>query len=677
VASNIPVSFKVTGGELSNYIDQIQKKADGLTNSTIKSALEQSEQSKKQLSIINEIIAATERKNRIEAQAARSVLLEKREQALTENKQSYDQKREQLLADKKAGKLSFNDYSDRVEILRGNEKEDAHQIRNNYRDELSTLKEQDRQSKLQTLLTKEQIQISREAAREQVSAIKNGDKALADVYREVGQKPTEEEKLTLKLIEQQLGDEKKEKKGTGGGMLGSLLTVDNITKLSAGITNVTQTQNGFDAIQSTSNTAGRIAGGILGAIVGSFFGGVGAFAGAAAGSTLLGEIMGDAGAVLQKQGLMSQDFVKARNRYKAVTGMADRDESLNDLSSVGVAATDFYKLRAEIARKKGVADTDGKSTRDAIFLDRGYGVDQGTSGGLFELMRSSRDGNRDLARLVGGIIDKGQGSIFRNGDTTFLNEFLGRFTATQKELLKTNTTIASGLTMDVLKQFNGMGGMFDARDYRSGGLVSSINNSLSNPSSDNIKALAFGVLRGQKPNAGIFDLREEMQKGLGSPAYLKGMIEMVERMGGDDQMKMNNLSGMFQGVPLSAIRTLFRHRKELRSFNTSELNSIGISESVLRGKAEENTAPIERITAENTNKVLAGMPWKAATDAIRDAFKETMSGAVIQLENGQIHVTSNAAIRQNITKRAVETNKAAEREINQMMDIHSTYRTGF
>lgn len=680
MANNIPVSFKVTGGELSNYIDQIQKKADGLTNSTIRSAQEQAEQGKKQLAIINEQISAIEKRNRVEAQAARSVLNEKRDQALRENGEKFEGQREAIRQKMREGTVSADAGTDKLFSIDRHENASASDIRNNYKDELRTLQEQEKQSKLQTSLTKEAIQGAREAAREQVTAIRSGDKTLADVYREVGSTPSEEEKLSLKLIEEQLAQDKKEKDktgGKGGGILSSLLAVDNINKVFSVATQFTQTQNGFDLIQPASNLAGRIIGGALGGLIGSLAGGVGAVGGAAVGASIGGGFGDALGAFEQREAMTKEDYFKARNRYRGITGSGM--DSMPDMANIGISATDFYRLSGEYSRKRGYADSTGKSAMDAIYAEKGLGVDQSTSGILIELQRSAKDNNKDLAALIGGVLEKGQGSLFKNGDTTFLNEFLGKFSSLQKELLKNSTNVASGLTMDVLKQFNGMGGMFDARDPRSMGIISSINGALSNPNSDNMKALAFGVLRDQNPNAGIFDLREQMQKGLGSPAYLKGMLQMVDRMGGDDQMKMNNLAGMFQGVPLAAIRTLFQNRKGLKSFSTDELKGIGITEDVMKGKAEMNTTDIEKNQAQITNGILGGEAVSKMADAFVTAIKAMLGGAVINLNNGQgtISLYSQGAIKQNATKKAEAKNQAAERDIQVMMDSHSTFRTGF
>jgi hypothetical protein len=677
---NASVNFRVAGGELSSYIDQIQKKSENLTNSAIKSAMEQSNASKEQLKIINEQIAAIERKNRMESQAARSIALERKEVLEKEVREKFEAKRRHF--DENNEHLSEKDRRESNAAINNEEREELNAIRNSFKDQLNVLREEEKQNKLQTQLQREAVQTAKEAAREQVAAIRSGDKTLADVYREVGSEPSEEEKLTLRMIEEQLEEEKrkeeKEKKGKES-VFGSLLAVDNINRLISSAGQFTQTQNGFDLIQPASNMAGRVIGGIIGGLVGSLAGGVGAVGGASLGASIGGGFGDVVGAFEQREALTKENFFKARNRYRGITGLNTDGMDMPDMMNAGISATQFLQLQGEYARKRGSRGDAATTARDAIYAEKAFGVDQGTSSTLIELQRSSKESNRELASLIGGVLERGQGSIFKNGDNTFLNEFLGKFASLQKELLKNSNNVASGLTMDILKQFNSMGGMFDAKDPRSAGLITSINNSLSNPSSDNMKALAFGVLRDQNPHAGIFDLREQMQKGLASPEYLKGMLGMIDRMGGDDQMKMNNLSGMFQGVPFSAIRTLFQNRKNLKNFDTSELRSIGISDEVLKGKAEENTTDLEKNAAKIENGILGGEAVSKMADAFVTAIKAMLGGAVINLNNGQGNITimsKQAVVQQNETKKAAD-NAKGQATIQQQTDMHSTYRTGF
>ena len=240
-----------------------------------------------------------------------------------------------------------------------------------------------------------------------------------------------------------------------------------------------------------------------------------------------------------------------------------------------------------------------------------------------------------------------------------MNEFLGKFTSLQRELLKSSERVATGLPMDILDRFNQVGGAFEARDPRSMGNINSIQESLSNPGSDNMRAAAFRVLSDQNPNAGIFDLRESMQKGLASPGYLKGMLGLIDRIGGDDQMKMNNLSGMFPGLPLSVVRRLYNNREGLEKGNLSVDELQAKFPVDFKGRAEANTNTLERNTASIQNGQLQDVFGSAEkmAEALSSAFKASLSGAVIQMNNGKLTLVNTPVqvpIRENITRKPTD-----------------------
>jgi hypothetical protein len=657
MANNVSINFKVSGSELSSYIDSIKKKSDDLANSTLKSASQQSEQAKEQIKLIDQQITILERKTRIEIQAARSIALERRESALEKNKDFYEGKRESVFSDIK---LTEEQKKEKITALTGIEKEREQQIKNDYRDNLTTLREQERQAKIQTQLAKENIDVLKQTARENVRAIVQGDLKLSDVIQKA---QTDDERLVAKLTEEGLRDEKKkqDKGQQQGGILGSLLAVDNLNKVISTVGQFTQTQNGFDLIKPTSSLAGRIIGGALGAIAGAFIGGpAGAFTGASLGSSLGGGIGETTGELLQRQSVAKQDFLRAKGRYAAITGSPfDNEAEIPLLENVGINATQFIQSQGEYARRRGYADASGITTRDAIYAEKGYGVDASTSALLIEIQRSTRENNRDLAQLIGGVIERGgKAGIFADGDTTFLNEFLGKFASLQKELSKTQTYVPTGTTFDILNRFNKVGGEFDARDPRSAGNISAIQNALSNPSSDNTKAVAFRILSRQFPNKGIFDLREEIQKGLGSPGYLKGVLSFVDKqLGGGEQDKLNNLSGFFPGLSLSAVRRLYNNRQNLINGNIS-INDLKSQFPLdFQGKAEINTPDIDKNQAKIQNGLLQDLysTIDEMADAFKTAIENTLSGAVIQLNDNRGTITllgKSTITKQNATKKA-------------------------
>lgn len=658
------VSFKVAGSELSSYIDQIQKKSDVLTSAAIKGAIDQVAKGKEVLTVINEQIKAVEKKNRIEGQAARSIFLENRENDLKRNKEKYTVAANDIYGNTK---LSENEKKEKITATAGREKEDEEKIKNNYRENLTVAKETERQSKIQTSLARENVDALRQTAKENVKAIVSGDLKLADVIKGAS---SDEEKLVAKLTEEGVKSEKKNQQKEGGGgssIMGGILAVDNINKMISSAGQLASTNNGFDMIQPASSMAGRVIGGIIGGLVGGLAtGGLGVIAGAGLGASIGGGLGETIGAFEQKRALGKEEFFKARNRFNAITGGDSEEAAFTEKS--GVSITDFIKMQTDVARKRGSAADSMNSTRDMIYADRGYGVDQGTSSNLIEMQRSAKDGNKDLALLIGGVLQKGDSNgIFKNGDHTFLNEFLGKFASLQKELLKTQSNVATGTTMDILTKFNKLGGEWDAKDPRSQGNINNIQSGLANPGTDSLKALSFGILRRQNPNMNSFDLVKEREKGLGSSKYLKGMLEAVDGMGGDDSAKQWQLSGMFPGLSKSAVSRLFKNRSGLAngSMSVDELQSTYKND--FQSRSESNTAPIERNTAEIQNGILKDRydNITAIGNVLKAAIENSFSGAVININENKGTVTfptRAAVVQANETKKAFDASDAGKQQ---------------
>lgn len=566
MAQNIAVSFKVSGGELSSYLDQIQKKSDNLTNSAIKSALSQSSASKEQLKIINEQIAALEKKNKLEDQAKRSIALEQRDNALNNNKDYYDKRREQV-----ENNSQYDDKKKEKEfgIIDKSEQSNAQRIKNDYRENLTVLKEQERQQKLQTALSREQIQTAKEAAREQVKAISNGDKTLSDVYKEVGSEASEEEKLTLNLIEEQLQQQKKKEEKEKGkeNLLGALLKTDLVRSAGGMLNNIPNAKNELDFVKPMTSLLGMAIGGAIGSAIDL-----------ATGSKILGTGVGQtqAGVIGAEIGKVAGEFIGSslERAYKGREELTNRNFALQALTGVnygvdafgtnnnGLGATGKSRLTGnlskygmdysqtadleyQLAQRQGNAKNLYGGAENTVALEKGLGVSREAVYSVIELQRSATKENKDFLKTISGVLNAGKNNIFKE-DRTFLSEFLGKFSTLQKELLKTQGTVATGTTMDILTRFNAIGGQFSAQDPRSMGLLTSLNNSLVSPNTDFKKSLSYYALRQQMPNANIADVIQEQQKGMNSEKYMQSMFKLYGSTG-DDVSKRLAFADMFGG----------------------------------------------------------------------------------------------------------------------------------
>jgi hypothetical protein len=447
-----------------------------------------------------------------------------------------------------------------------------------------------------------------------------------DMIRAIQHDPnaSPEQKLAAQMAEEHLNNQKKDKdKDSNGFSVAKTLAALAWDKSLGLMAQTPNAKNELDLIKPFTSMMGALTGGLIGAaadladvkVLGTGLGQAN-FTGL---GTALGEKVGDmVGSALTRSYQGREELTKKNMYLQSLTGQdmgIDQFEGKNGLGATGKSRSaanlqpyglDYKQtadVLAEVARASGSSTNLNGNAENTIALQKAYGLDRGVLTGLMELQRSSQIQNRDVLRLTSGVLKSGNGDIFK-GDQTFLGEFLQKnFTGLQKELLKGQSYVATGTTMDLLKRFNGLGGEFSAKDPRSMGLISQIQNSLSNPGSDNVKALAFSALRRANPSMGIADLTMEREKGLASPTYLKSMLGYVDQIGGDDQMKRMNIAGMF-GVNQSAAKRIFENRAALSSGRISMAELNGDSEASVRAKGKAGTSYIEKQTADFENEFI-------------------------------------------------------------------------
>jgi hypothetical protein len=661
------VRFKVNGGELENYISGIQKKSQALTNEALKGALAQTEASKQQLSILHETIRALEKKNRLESQASRSILLEQRESALTKNRDLWEGKRETVFGDRS---LSEKEKKERIGGLYGLENAIADKIKGDYKDNLQVVREQSNQSKLQTTLAKENISTLKQTAERNVSAIMKGDMKIAEV---INSAQTDEEKLVAKLTQQGLEKEKKRenKDQEKDSVFNALLKTDLIRQAGGMVGQIPNAKSELEFIRPMTALLAAGIGGALGSAVDLITGSK--FLGTGVGQTNLGlvgvelgKIVGDfVGGSLERSYQGREDLTNKNFLLQALTGKdfevdafgnnglgaTGKSRITGDLSRYGLDYSQTADMQYQLAQRQGYGRNLEGGAENAIALEKGLGVNRDAIFQIVELQRSSSKDNRDFLRTISGIHGAGKNGIFKD-DRTFLTEFIGRFNTLQRELLKTQGQVATGTTMDLLMKFDSIGGQFSARDPRSGGLLSSLNNSLINPSSDFKKSLSYYVLR-QKlgANASIADIIQEQQKGLGSEGYSSGMMKLYSTMG-DDSSRRLAFADFFGG-------NVDAGTKALRAYQSGKLKngawfgkelSGGMGEDDLRSLAEGQVGKYSKSTAEINNMFVDSVA--VAVAGVGDKMKDLFGSMLDELENFIVNrikggTTTNAEVYKN------------------------------
>lgn len=675
--SDVSVKFNVQGNGLLEYIKKIETAQSQQSSEAMRNAMEQTARGKEQLEIINRQIEAIQKKSKIEGLATRSILLDNKQEALNKNRDFYEGKRNDVFADTK---LDEQTKKEKITALTGAENENEQKIKNDYRENLSVTKEQEHQQKIQTQLTKDQLEAIRQSAKENVKAVTSGDLKLGDIIQGA---QTVEERLVANLTKEGVSDLKsKETLGNGSssgfGAAAGTFAYEGLNKIISGASQFSQTQNGFDLLQQRESTIMSTVLGIVGAAIGGIVSdGMGAVAGFGMGSAVGQGVGNFFGGIDMRETLVKQSYLKNKNSLRAMSGL-EGDSETSNLEESGVSLTDYLGLQKNIAKQSGQYAGSGKTTTDAIQAERGYGVQENTSAGLIEMMRSSKESDRDLATMIAGVINAGKESYFKDSNV-FLNEFLQKFGSLQRELLKTQENVGTATTFSILKQFDSLGGMFATADPRSTGLISTVDAALQNPAGDFQKAFSFMTLKKLHPTMSTFDLEMEQQKGLGSTGFLKETLDEINKMGGGkDAIRFNIASRLGLNGNLSAADKIESGYKEgkFRNFDEGELKNIGGVD--FKAKAEENTTDPDKNAAKIINGTLQGETVKAMVEAFENAVKATLSGAVIEMKDGnKIRLFTDAAIRVNAAKTAEDSRRNSVREMEGMRVTHLEQKYGF
>lgn len=626
MSNSVNVNFKVGGGDLQSYMSNVKQKADQLSNSMIENAKRESSLAKDQLRSYEQQIAALERKARLQtSHATRGAELSKAS-GLSEIQSDLRERYAEINRQLSSGKISPRKaMSLRADALEGS-KQRTEETEDTYKDELKRVKDEHRDAQTLIKTMRENVDTVKQTSQQQLGQMRKGDESLVDAVEE-GADPSA--RLANQLASQKHVDElekekKKEPKDQSTSQFGPFLKALAVDRVGGMVASIPSASNELDMIKPMMATMGIAIGGLAGNLIDALNvkvlgSGLGNTSFGALGAEY-GEKIGEfAGAAIERsygsrEGLSASNF-----RIQALTGQnlqindIEKDQSggtgisalIGDLSDYAADYKQASEIQLRLAQAQGTGRNLGGGVENALAAEAGLGVATESFMGLTELLRSSTKDNRDVLKLIGGVATAGKGNIFRD-DRAFLNEFLTKnFTQLQKTLLQTQNAVASGTTFDILKRFDAVGGPFAARDTRSGGLINTIQGALSNPGSDNLKALSTIMLRRTNPNMDFFELEKEKQKGLGSRTYLKSMIEAVQGMGGTESMQKMNFANMVGlGGNLAAAELLWNKRGEIMSGKISEQELAPggeFGEGAVRTLAKGQTSIYSKSTAQLEN----------------------------------------------------------------------------
>jgi hypothetical protein len=187
-----------------------------------------------------------------------------------------------------------------------------------------------------------------------------------------------------------------------------------------------------------------------------------------------------------------------------------------------------------------------------------------------------------------------------------------------------------------MMELSSLGGMFDLRDKRSTGMYNSLNSGLSGGNDFN-KAMNLQVLRGIKPEAGMLDLLQMEEEGMGGENgsdFLKGTLGMYSQMFGDDKtLAIMSMKARWPDIPYSQLRRLAEGEDIIGTMDTESKTKVDYS-------GQGNVTRRSEMQAEVTDAwavgVISGMNQtktqmaEIMADAMRDAMRmvsDSLDGA--------------------------------------------------
>ncbi len=505
---------------------------------------------------------------------------------------------------------------------------------------------------------------------------------MIEAFEEGG---TIEEKIAAQQAKTVLeGREKKPRAGLGGGgnsLVGDLFTFQGLNSLLGSLKGIFTANSGLDAtkqLYASGKDAVISATDITADLIGNYIGKesaegskkaaiAGAFKILAKTGARIGGALFDVYSDQLFQAYESrQEFEGINNKNRALTGSKLDNYTM---SSAGYSSLDFANANYGVARAMGYGRGSEDQTRGALNLERGFGIGQDISTALLELIRTNKDTDKSLVNIVGGIYSSGQ-SIFK-GDRTYLGEFITKnFSSLQRELLRNQASVNSGTVMDILTRFDKVGGQFSARNGNSTGLISSINNALTNPGSDNMDALTFTALKKSMPGASLGDILREREKGLSSPNYLKAVMGQLEMFGGGEDSQMINLSKAL-GINYNAATELLRNKDKVMSGSISQSQLKNIYD--MPGMADENTNQVQRHTAELTDAKIMGDFEKMFTliNQMQEIIENSYNGATYTINpaNGKLTVIMGSTKKPPANQAAVQQQKDFDKATNRDLRV--------
>ena len=648
---NATIAFRVADNGISSFMDGIRRKADTMSNDIIRAAQNQTKSAKEQEKIIQEQIKLLERKLSIERNAALEQAKVSRDNRLARiDDYNYNQISgiQQKVRNKE---ITRKEGTRQIEDVQGRVAEARDRVAENFSTKNDAINSSYREVALTNQLLRQNIDTARATSREQLNQMRRGDESIVNAVDETAQ-PLDRfvnQHASQQFEEERVKDKDKDKEGKGKEQWLQFVKALAFDRVGGLVASTPGMKNELDFIKPLTSIVGTAIGGLAGVAADAIANINGAGFGTKVDFSSLGTGLGAKageffGTALERSYKSRDELTSANYQLQALTGknlgieniggengLGGRGftkEQINNydlksnkpqgLERYGVDFAQGSELMYQSAQRTGYSRNMQGNAENVLAAQQGLGVTKETSFALMEMQRTSKEGDKDFLRTLGGILQEGTKGVFKE-DRTFLNEFVSRnFITLQRELLKTNTRVHSGTTMDILQSFNSINhgnSQWAARDPRSLGLISQVQQSLSNPQSDNTKALAFSVMRKLHPEDDFYKTQQRIQHGLAEPGYAKSMKSALDQIGGEGSAfaKYNFASVFGLKDDLDASEELYNDpSKVFKDFSRKDLKGTGaLSEEGIRDEGQKQTSIYSQKTAQ-----------------IQDRFVDDVAGAI-------------------------------------------------
>lgn len=310
------------------------------------------------------------------------------------------------------------------------------------------------------------------------------------------------------------------------------------------------------------------------------------------------------------------------NKLKAMSGNMDIDKAGN--TELGFSSKETIGLQTGLMSAAGRSSGLSSNVSQAQNLQKGLGLSQET---LVQIVRDARTirSAADMTQIVSQVI-KANPELVK--DQTKLAEVLQMQSSLVNQLATQTENVNQGKVSSIIGALRSVGGSFGDPTLGMKN-ISSINQSLTNPSNDFQKARSFGILSGLKPGASFFELLEMQEKGISQKGLLGGTLKQLQReTGGGENFALSTMTNLGLGASTSRKLTeaFAKNPKMFDSF-TGPVTDTSIEEILSGGRAKELTSKRDVQAAQISDAFLDSAATGMA-EALKQVFQTTVDKLV-------------------------------------------------